>query len=193
MSNSLMDTKIYFNVKALGFPVGKIYKMYIWLEGNVSNSRKYIDDEVDNIKDQLKDVCVVHSIEHLYTTYTNTAHKDEEYGVVNVDSESNASTGTKTKTKTKKVEPKPVTDINKIDLPNIDKDDLVRLRIRTVNELFKREHSLSDDVFNFYLKNKDEITVDEAKQLCEEHGSVDMFLLEKRKLRKMVEGKISTS
>ena len=51
-----MDTKVNFNVKALGFPTGKIYKMYIWLEGNYQNAGKYIDDHVDEIKDQIKEI-----------------------------------------------------------------------------------------------------------------------------------------
>jgi len=188
-----MDTKVYFNVKGLGFPTGKIYKMYIWIEGHINNAGKYLDDNADLIRDQLKDVCHVHSIEHAYTTYTNSAHPEANYGEIVLEKEVSVTIAGKTKIKKNKVV-KPVTDISKVDLPNIDKDDLTKLKQRIINELFKREHGLSDDVFNFYVINKDEISVEEAKQICEEHGgSVDMFLLKKRKLRKKVEEKISTT
>ena len=185
-----MDTKIVFKVKALGFPTGVIYQMYVWLNGNINNAGKYIDNHVDEIKESLKDTMYVHSIEHNYTTYTNTKPENEHYGDIILDKEIKISTEKKLKTKK---EIKPVKDIAKIDLPNIDEKDLITLKQRIVNELFKREHKLSDDVFNFYLVNKDEITPEEAKKICEEHGSVDMFLLKKREIRKKVKEKIKTT
>ena len=184
-----MDTKINFNVKALGFPRGKIYKMYIWVEGNCDNAGKYIDDRVDEIKEQIKDVCHVHSIELSYTTYTNYKHEDEKYGDIVLDKEIEISTKDEKK---KKVETKPVTDIKKIDLPNIDKDDLNTLKEKIDIELFKREHKLSDDVYNFYYVNMDLVSVDEAKEICKEHGAKDLFFLRKREVRKKVEGLLTT-
>lgn len=187
-----MDTKVNFTVKALGFPTGKIYKMYIWMEGYVENAGKHIDNNVDDIKEQLKNTCVVHAIEFTHSTYTNMVHDGEDYGDIILEKEVSISknAGKKKKEKKKKIEIKPITDISKIDLPNIDDDDLNRLRIRTINEIFKRKHKLSDDVFSFFIKNQDKITVEEAKQICEEHGSVDLYLLEKRAVRKKVEEKI---
>ena len=183
-----MDTKIVFKVKALGFPKGKIYQMYVWLSGNIDKAGEYLDNHADEIKESLKDTMYVHSIEHSYTTFTNTKSGDEKYGDIILDKELKMNSK---KTKTKK-EVKPTTDISKIDLPNIDTDNLKKLRIRVVNELFKREHDLSDDVFSFFLKNQDKLSVEEAKTICEEHGSVDLFLLEKREVRKKVEEKIYT-
>ena len=194
MPRSNMDTKINFSVKGLGFPTGKIYKMHIWLEGYINMAGKYLDNNADHIRDQLKDVCHVHSIELGYITHANTAHPGEDYGDIILEKEVGVTVADKKyKKNKKKKEPKPVTDIDKIDLPNIDDEDLKKLKNRIINEQFKRKHKLSDDVFYFYVTNKDEITVEEAKQICEEHGSVDMFLLKKRKLRKKVEEKISTT
>jgi hypothetical protein len=186
-----MDTKINFIVKASGFPTGKIYKMYIWLNGHVENAGKYIDNNADIIKEALKDVCVVHSIEFSYITYTNIEHKKEKYGDIILEKEIEIKT--KEKTKKSKIDnvPKKVTDISKVDLPNIDDADLRTLRGRIGMELFKRDHKLSDEVYNFYMMNSEKITVEEAKKMCEEHnGSVDLFLLKKREVRKKVEEKI---
>ena len=183
-----MDTKLVFKVKALGFPTGEIYQMYVWVKGNLANAGKYIDDHADEIKESLKETMYIHSIEHYYTTYSNNKPEPEEFGDIILDKE--IKIGSKKSKKKKEV--KPVTDINKVDLPNIDNKDLGRLKQRIVNELFKREHDLSGDVFSFFVANQDQISVEEAKRLCEEHGSVDMFLLKKREVRKKVEEKISS-
>jgi len=182
-----MDTKIVFKVKALGFPTGKIYQMYVWVKKNLNDAGKYIEEHSDEIRDSLKETMHIHSIEHSYTTYTNNKPENENFGDIVLEKE--LKIGSKKIKKKKEV--KPTSDIDKVDIRNIDDKDLGRLKQRIINELFKRKHDISDDVFNFYLVNKDEVTIEEAKKICEEHGSVDMFLLKKREVRKKVEEKIS--
>jgi hypothetical protein len=184
-----MATKIVFKVKTLGFPKGVIYQMYVWLDGGVENAGEYITNHADEIKESLKTTMYVHSIEHCYTTYTNNKPVNENYGDIILDKEIELG-DKKVKTKT---EIKPITDITKVDLLNINTIDLTKLRGKIGEELFKRTHNLSDDVYQFYLNNMKTISVEEAKKICEEHGGVDMFLLKKREIRKKVQEKISTT
>ena len=182
-----MDAKVTFTVKGLGFPFGKIYKMHVWLPNGTTRPGAWVDDNADKIKDYMDDLCIVHSIELNYVTWANTRTEDSEYEDIILESEKDATPSSK---KSKKVETKPVTDIKKIDLPNIDKDDLNKLTEKIDIELFKRENELSDDVYNFWFVNQDLVSVDEAKEICKEHGADDLFLLRKMEIRKKVEEKV---
>lgn len=184
-----MDTKIGFTVKGLGFPVGRIHKMYVWFEGQYPNPAKYIDDNVDKIKKELRDICHIHSIEYTHTTYSNTRTELEEYGSIILESVSDVSTTDKKKNKKKKTV-KLVTDIRKLDLPNIPREDLSTLKDKVEIEFFKRDNELSDDVYDFFVANEDLVTIDEVKKIAESGSINDKFLLRKKEIRKQVELKI---
>lgn len=181
-----IDTRISFNVRGLGYPSGKIYKMCVWFNDKIDNPGKWVDEHVDEIKNQLKDVCYVHSIEHDFITYTNTRKKEEKYGDIILLNEKDAVTLTEKKDKKEKL----VTDIRKIDLPNIDKKDLNTLRDEIEIELFKRDNELSDEVYNFFKANEDLVTVEVAKETTDKHGTEDLYFLRKKQVRKLVEEKI---
>lgn len=184
----IMDARINFNVKGLGFPTGKIYKMYIWVE-DINEPGKYIDSHADEIKEQLKDICVVHSIEHTYTSYINSVSSKRKYGDIVLDKTIDIPT-TKIEKNTNKVKIKYVTDIKKLDFPNIPKDDLKTLKDEVDTELFKREHDLSDDVYNFYIANMDLVDIEECKKICDKHGTSDLYILRKKEVRKKIEEKV---
>lgn len=186
-----MNAKVTFTVKGLGFPFGKIYKMHVWLPNETKRPGAWIDENADKIKDEMKDMCIVHSIELNYVSWSNTNPKNVDFGDLVLESEKDATPSSKKKSK--KVETKPVTDIKKIDLPNIDKDDLNKLKEKIDVELFKRENELSDDVYNFWFVNQDLVSVDEVKEICKEHGADDLFLLRKMEIRKLVEKKVPTT
>lgn len=187
------DIKVSFEVKGLGFPIGKIYKLHVWLPDGTKNPGKWVDDHADKIKEELKSVCHVHSVQHKSTMWTNVRTDEEDYGDIILDSAVDATLADKSKKKKKKKEPKPVTDIRKIDLPNIDKEDLVKLKNEIETEFFKRDNELSDALYDFYMANVDLVSVDQAKEICKEHGTDDLFLLRKREIRKIVEEKIQTT
>jgi len=182
-----MDTRIAFKVKGLGFPSGQIYRMYIWFEGHKENAGKWVEDNSDNIKKQMETTCHVHSIEFEYVTYTNSHNKDEKYGDLILDKTIRAIPKVK---KTKNDPNSKVTKINRIDFPNIDSQDLRIIRYKARVELFKREHKISDAVYEFFKENKDLVTIEEVIKITDEYGADDLFLLKKRKIREQVEKKL---
>jgi len=184
------EVRINFIVKGLGFPVGKIYNLHVWLPAGTENPVKWVTDNADKIKSELRDTCHVYSIQHQSTVWTNSRTVSDKHGEIIIDSTVDATiSGDKEK---KKKESKPVTDIRKIDLPNISKDDLNKLKTKIDIEIFKKENVLSDDVYDFFMANIDLVTVDEAKKVCEEYGTDDIFILRKKEIRKKVKEKIST-
>ena len=80
------DVKISFVVKGLGFPIGKIYKMHVWLPDGTKNPGKWVDENADRIKEEIKDICQVHSIQHYSTMWTNTRNDKEGFGDIILDS-----------------------------------------------------------------------------------------------------------
>jgi len=191
MAISTSEVKISFIVHGLGFPLGKVYRLHVWLPPQTQRPGSWVDDNADIIKQELRDVCHVHSIQHISVMWAPTRTNKEGYGDIILDSEKDASPAND-KSKAKKAEEKLVKDIRKIDLPNIDKDDLNKLKGEIDIELFKKEHKLSDDVYNFWFVNQDLVSIDEAKDMCKEHGANDLFLPRKMEIRKKVEEKIQT-
>ena len=183
------EVKINFTVHGLGFPTGKILKLHVWLPDGIKSPTQWVDNNADIIRKELRDICHVHSIQHNCVMWTNSKKNTEEYGNIILDSEKNASPSNDTKTKAKTVEVKPLTDIRKIDLPNIDIKDLNKLKSKIDIEIFKRDNDLSDDVYDFYYVNEDLVTVDQAKNICKKHGSSDLFFLRKREIRKHIKKK----
>ena len=188
----ISDVKVNFVVQGLGFPIGKIYKLHVWLPSEIKNPGNWVDENADKIKKELRDTCHVHSIQHTSIVWTNSRNTKECCGDIILDSEKDATPSKREKSKSKKVEVKPVKDIRKIDIPNIDKDDLNKLQNKITTELFKRENELSDDVYDFWFVNQDLVSIDEAKTMCKEHGAKDLFLPRKMEVRKKVEEKIQT-
>ena len=183
------EVKINFVVHGLGFPVGKVYKLHVWLPGDTKNAGKWVDKNADQIKKELRDTCHVHSIQHTSVMWTNIRTNQENYGDIILDSTKDASPSND-KSKSKSIEVKPVKDIRKIDLPNIDDADLNKLRGKINIELFKRQHKLSDAEYDFYMENTDLVgDISNLKKICDEYGTDDKFILRKREVRKKIQEK----
>lgn len=180
------DTKAHLIVKTKDFPVGKIHNLHIWFSGNWKRKdiNEKVNEKLDDIKSHMEKIGSVHSIEVTSVSYTNMSHPDEKYGDLILTKSSDASP--------EKVVQKVVEKFNirKIDLPNTPKEDLVELMDKIEIEFFKREHHLSDDVYNFFKENEDLVTLDEAKKYCEKHGADDVYVFRKMKVRELVNEKI---
>lgn len=174
--------KFEFLIKTKSFPHGNIYRAVCWINEHMS-FQAFKVNYLSEIKKAVK-AEVIHSIDLSYLSYTNSAHdrvnEERELGKVFIRDKKEA--GVKNK-KTNTDSKGPVTDVRRLDLPNISDEDLELLAVAVEDEKFKREHHMSDDAYDFYLLNQDIMSIEEAKEYCSTHSAKDMYGFRKRKIR----------
>jgi hypothetical protein len=174
------NTKCYLFIKIKDYPIGKNLKCYVWFEGSVD-----IKEIEKRVKDSLilsetyKDYAIA-EIRIVNSIMTNTKLKeDENFGEIILQSISNVFEGNPKKQKENKFTFK---DIKYSDLTDKELDDIDN---KLTTEIFKRQHKLSDSEYKFYMENKDEVGLNDVKEIYEKCGG-DIFKLRKSRIRENI-------
>lgn len=178
---SILDQRSHIEVQLKGYPHGRKVKCHIWTEKNWS--RKYLINFVNanlKLEDELEGF-IIHDVLIRNTVYTNVRKKKEEdYKTIIIDS----ITYITMRKKEDKKKDDEKTNLKKVTTYNQTDDD-IKWMIQTLNdELFMREHELSNDHFEFLTKNE-EVTTENVKELFDKCGG-DIFKLRKNRIRENI-------
>lgn len=183
-----LDTKINFIVTSFDYPVGKIHKMYTWVEGfhTKPEAQEYLNSIEDKIKNELKEtIPYIRSIKMMVVICTNKS-ENVEYGDLVLDKSIDVKSGD-TKTIEKKVE---VFNVNKVDYSLLTDIEMDKIEKNISIERIKRKYELSDGEYEFYSNNKEFIDISDVKNFCQENGYDDLYILQKRNARKLITDKL---
>jgi hypothetical protein len=183
-----LDRNAYLDIQLAGYPHGVKLKCHIrteknWEKEDFSNFVKE-NFKISDLDDEYKKF-VLYDIFVRNIVYTNIKKVEEQYDVIIIDSilKTSIKKDNKKKEDAKKKEDtkEEKTNLKKVTTYNQTDDDIKWL-IQTLNdELFMREHELSNDHFKFLIDNE-EITLENVKGLFDECEG-DIFKLRKRKIR----------
>jgi hypothetical protein len=176
-------TRVNLRIEIKDYPVGGILRMHFWMDGikTKGEAQPTIIKEISNNRD-FTDKYTINQIliDGLY--YTSTKSDKEGFNIMVFDSFVKFSLPKdKPKVDNKPKPPKKVT-FNDINLFDIDNDELKKQINRIENELFKRKYFFSDDEYNFYNELKDNINVEDTKDLFKKYNG-DVFKYKKEKIR----------
>lgn len=182
---SILDQRSHIEVQLKGYPHGRKVKCHIWTEKDWS--KKYLTNFVkENLKLEGElEGFIIHDILVRNTVYTNQRHKkNEDYDTIITDSITYITMRKKENKKKDDSKKEEKTNLKKVTIYNQTDDD-IKWMIQTLNdELFMREHELSNDHFDFLSKNE-EVTLENVKELFEKCGG-DIFKLRKSKIRENI-------
>lgn len=183
---SMLNQRTHIDVQLKGYPHGGKVKCHIWTEKTWN--KKYLTNFVQaHLKlDGDLEGFIIHDILIKNTVHTNVRkRKEEDYKTIIIDSITYITMMKKDeKKKDEKKEEK--TNLKKVTTYNQTDNDIKWLIQTLENELFMREHELSNDHFNFFTNNE-EITLENVKELFEKCDG-DIFKLRKNKIRENLKG-----
>ena len=191
-------TKSYIDIYVKDFPVGKLLKCHLWLEGYFNNEQvTNLLNENLSLDEKFKDKYHISGFQIKYSVSYAAKDKDTKLGLIyiikEVDYKKNETSNNMSVFNNKGMLKgltidnisKPKVNLKDINLKEYSDNELVNLKRRMVEEFFKREHKLSEDEYKFYLANIEEIPAnsEDIKKAFEESKG-DKFKFKKQKIRK---------
>ncbi len=172
----MSDTKVFIEIQIKDFPAGKKIRCHFWLKGegySKADMEKYVKENL-SLYEYYKD-CVIHDIKVFNPITTNTRKPTDEYGVVTMD----VITVLFSK-ETKKEDDKK--NLRTLKLSDYKTEDIEYLNKKIYNELLMRRYDLNENEYNFYNINKDEVKIEDVKEVYKNCGG-DIYKLRKNKIR----------
>lgn len=176
---SIFNTKCYVLIKIKDYPIGKNLKCYVWFEGIVKNNE--VENYVKNsmtLSETYKNYPIA-DIKIVSTLATNSMKPEDKFGELILQSITNVYEGNPKKEKEKKYTIKDI-DYSKLTDKEIEDID------RKINaEIFKRKHNLNDSEYKFYIANREEVDINNVKEIYEKCDG-DIFKFRKERIRENI-------
>jgi len=175
----MSDTKVFIELQIKDFPAGKKIKCHFWLKGE-GYSKTYIEKYIkENLSlDEYYKNYVIHDIKVFNPITTNTRKSTDNYGVITMD----IITILFSKDTKKEEEKK---NLRTLKLSDYKTEDIEYLNKKIHIELLMRKYNFNDDEYKFYIANKDEVNIENVKEIYKK-CSGDIFKLRKNKIRENI-------
>lgn len=179
MIKNIVDTKTFLEIRTKDYPVGKKLRCVLWLEGMYEKEQieEYIKSNLI-LNEHFKDI-VIHDIKIFNTVLTNCRKEEEKYGELILISSITTFPSTKNDNENKKDKK---VELSSLKLHNYSDKELNNLKDKINDEFIMREYKFSNDEYDFYKKNIEEVKLSEVKELFAKCDG-DIFKLRKEKIR----------
>lgn len=176
----LFNTKCYLLIQIKDYPIGKNIRCYTWFEG-VMKEKEILEFIKNSLTlSETYNKYTIHDIKVVSILMTNSMESSEKFGELVLLSINNVFEGNSKKPKKEK----------ELSLKDIKYSELTDKEIEEIDrklniEIFKRRNKLNDKEFNFYMENKNEVALDNVKEIYEKCGG-DIYKLRKDKIRENI-------
>lgn len=191
-----MLTKVAIKVQVKDYPTGSVVRLHFWLDDFYlrKDIEKYIKTKLKFDK-EFTDKYIIHDTIIDKIVYVNSKSVKEEFGSLIFDSckrislnftsssaTSPKSTATTSTTSTTFKSKKKKDEKKKISFVDMEMDKLLEHKEKIDAELFRREHSFTEEEYLFYKTNMDVLSVDNVKTMFKTCNG-DIYKLKKDRIR----------
>ena len=168
-----VDTRVNITLRKTNSTNIVTYTLHTWLQSKVSeeNARRLVNGV--NMKNHIKKFLGTSDYSIDNVVYVNNKPDSHEYYGIFIDSVEHTPLSKKSEI------------IDNKNFDDLTDEELLNLKDRIDEVLFKREHGLTDEEYSFYLENEDIVKLEDVKTLYLIY-KVDKFKIRKLRIKKIL-------